>query len=72
MISNASAIQISYSDLDLTEIFIYLVQLIVDTGSSNTWVGAGTKYVASSTSHDTGDKVSVSYGSGSFSGIYSI
>jgi len=43
-------------------------QLIVDTGSSNTWVGAGTKYVATSTSHDTGDKVSVSYGSGSFSG----
>ncbi|KAJ3866140.1 aspartic peptidase domain-containing protein [Lentinula novae-zelandiae] len=43
-------------------------QLIVDTGSSNTWVGAGTKYVASSTSTDTGDRVSVSYGSGEFSG----
>ncbi|KAJ3906912.1 aspartic peptidase domain-containing protein [Lentinula edodes] len=42
-------------------------QLIVDTGSSNTWVGAGTKYVASSTSTDTGDRVSVSYGSGEFS-----
>jgi cathepsin E len=43
-------------------------QLIVDTGSSNTWVGAGTKFVATSTSTDTGDSVSVSYGSGSFSG----
>ncbi|KAJ3991904.1 family A1 protease [Lentinula boryana] len=43
-------------------------QLIVDTGSSNTWVGATTKYVPSSTSTDTGDRVSVSYGSGEFSG----
>ncbi|KZO98042.1 aspartic proteinase [Calocera viscosa TUFC12733] len=42
--------------------------LIVDTGSSNTWVGATTKYKATSTSTDTGDKVSVTYGSGSFSG----
>jgi Eukaryotic aspartyl protease len=42
--------------------------LIVDTGSSNTWVGAGTPYVPSSTSTDTGDSVSVTYGSGSFSG----
>ncbi|KAJ3893485.1 family A1 protease [Lentinula edodes] len=43
-------------------------KLIVDTGSSNTWVGASTEYVASSTSTDTGDRVSVSYGSGEFSG----
>ncbi|KAJ3753637.1 family A1 protease [Lentinula raphanica] len=43
-------------------------QLIVDTGSSNTWVGATTKYVPSSTSTDTGDRVSVTYGSGEFSG----
>ncbi|EKM61625.1 uncharacterized protein PHACADRAFT_204793 [Phanerochaete carnosa HHB-10118-sp] len=42
--------------------------LIVDTGSSNTWVGAGTKYVATSTSMNTGESVSVTYGSGSFSG----
>ncbi|OJA07636.1 hypothetical protein AZE42_01101 [Rhizopogon vesiculosus] len=42
--------------------------LIVDTGSSNTWVGAGTKYVKTSTSQSTGQAVSVSYGSGSFSG----
>ncbi|OZJ04775.1 hypothetical protein BZG36_01848 [Bifiguratus adelaidae] len=42
--------------------------LIVDTGSSNTWVGAGTKYDprALSTSKDAGDSVSISYGS--FSG----
>ncbi|KAG0323565.1 hypothetical protein BG000_002582 [Podila horticola] len=47
--------------------------LIVDTGSSNTWVGAGKAYVPTSTSRKTADKVSednirVEYGSGSFSG----
>ncbi|KAJ3825756.1 aspartic peptidase domain-containing protein [Lentinula raphanica] len=46
-------------------------QLIVDTGSSNTWVGATTKYMPSSTSTDTGDRVSVTYGSGEFSVITS-
>jgi len=43
-------------------------ELIVDTGSSNTWVGADTKYVKSTTGTSTGKSVSVSYGSGSFSG----
>ncbi|KAI6112377.1 aspartic peptidase domain-containing protein [Pisolithus thermaeus] len=42
--------------------------LIVDTGSSNTWVGASTPYKVTSTSVDTGEPVSVTYGSGSFSG----
>ncbi|THH33217.1 hypothetical protein EUX98_g954 [Antrodiella citrinella] len=42
--------------------------LLIDTGSSNTWVGAGQKYVKTSTSHSTNNKVNVSYGSGSFSG----
>ncbi|KAI0059567.1 family A1 protease [Artomyces pyxidatus] len=42
--------------------------LLIDTGSSNTWVGAGTKYHKTKTSKSTGKKVSVSYGSGSFSG----
>ncbi|KLO14788.1 acid protease [Schizopora paradoxa] len=42
--------------------------LLIDTGSSNTWVGAGKKYVKTKTSKSTGDSVSVSYGSGSFSG----
>ncbi|KAH7930919.1 acid protease [Leucogyrophana mollusca] len=42
--------------------------LIVDTGSSNTWVGAGTAYKKTSTSEATGYDVSVTYGSGSFSG----
>ncbi|EGO05010.1 hypothetical protein SERLA73DRAFT_82569 [Serpula lacrymans var. lacrymans S7.3] len=42
--------------------------LIVDTGSSNTWVGAGTAYKETSTSVDTDEPVSVTYGSGSFSG----
>jgi len=42
--------------------------LLIDTGSSNTWVGAATKYVKTSTSQSTGNSVNVSYGSGSFSG----
>ncbi|KAI0311766.1 acid protease [Amylostereum chailletii] len=42
--------------------------LLIDTGSSNTWVGAATKYKQTSTSKNTGKKVTVSYGSGSFSG----
>ncbi|KAG1845950.1 aspartic peptidase domain-containing protein [Suillus tomentosus] len=42
--------------------------LIVDTGSSNTWVGANTKYVKTKTSVDTGEPVAFTYGSGSFSG----
>jgi len=42
--------------------------LIVDTGSSNTWVGAGTAYKKTSTSVQTTNKVAVTYGSGSFSG----
>lgn len=42
--------------------------LIVDTGSSNTWVGAATAYTETSTSQDTGDEVSVEYGSGFFFG----
>ncbi|KIM47467.1 hypothetical protein M413DRAFT_439126 [Hebeloma cylindrosporum] len=42
--------------------------LIIDTGSSNTWVGATKAYVKTSTSVQTSNKVSVTYGSGSFSG----
>ncbi|KAG2069599.1 acid protease [Suillus decipiens] len=42
--------------------------LLIDTGSSNTWIGAKTPYNPTATSVDTGDTVSVSYGSGSFSG----
>ncbi|EKM48656.1 uncharacterized protein PHACADRAFT_108504 [Phanerochaete carnosa HHB-10118-sp] len=42
--------------------------LLVDTGTSNTWVGADKKYVATKTSKNTGDTVSVNYGTGSFSG----
>ncbi|KDQ58191.1 hypothetical protein JAAARDRAFT_57949 [Jaapia argillacea MUCL 33604] len=42
--------------------------LLIDTGSSNTWVGAYQAYVKTSTSVDTGDAVAVTYGSGSFSG----
>ncbi|KAI6132457.1 acid protease [Pisolithus croceorrhizus] len=60
-------------------VVLYLVQvgvgsppteytLLVDTGSSNTWVGANKAYTPTSTSHYTGDTVYVSYGSGNFSG----
>ncbi|KAG1884008.1 acid protease [Suillus subluteus] len=42
--------------------------LLIDTGSSNTWVGAKTAYKRTNTSVATGDSVSVSYGTGSFSG----
>ncbi|TFK41838.1 aspartic protease [Crucibulum laeve] len=42
--------------------------LLIDTGSSNTWVGAGKAYVRTSTSVQTSNRVSVTYGSGSFSG----
>ncbi|KAG1784938.1 aspartic peptidase domain-containing protein [Suillus plorans] len=45
--------------------------LIVDTGTSNTWIGAKKQYVGTSTSVYTGAPVTVLYGSGSayFSGI---
>lgn len=42
--------------------------LVVDTGSSNTWIGADKSYNATSTSVDLHQNVSVSYGTGSFSG----
>ncbi|KAG2140221.1 aspartic peptidase domain-containing protein [Suillus bovinus] len=42
--------------------------LIIDTGSSNTWVGAKTPYVGTSTSSSTGERVQVTYGAGYFSG----
>nr|VWP01181.1 Transcription regulator [Ganoderma boninense] len=42
--------------------------LLIDTGSSNTWVGADKSYVKTGTSKSTGDSIQVSYGSGSFSG----
>ncbi|KAI0797337.1 aspartic proteinase precursor [Irpex lacteus] len=44
--------------------------LIVDTGSSNTWVGANTNnpYTPTNSSIDTGDSVFVEYGSGLFIG----
>ncbi|KAG1854100.1 family A1 protease [Suillus tomentosus] len=43
--------------------------LIVDTGSSNTWIGARTPYVPTSTSATTDEYVTVRYGAGYFSGI---
>ncbi|KAF9473456.1 aspartic protease [Pholiota conissans] len=42
--------------------------LLVDTGSSNTWVGATQPFVKTSTSVQTPNQVSVTYGSGFFSG----
>lgn len=37
--------------------FMIADDLIVDTGSSNTWVGAGTKYKTTSTSVKTSNSV---------------
>ncbi|KAG2368815.1 hypothetical protein BDR07DRAFT_1477728 [Suillus spraguei] len=45
-----------------------IYNLIVDTGSSNTWVGASTDYVPTKTSINTGQPVEVTYGSGYFDG----
>lgn len=42
--------------------------LIIDTGSSNTWVGAGKAYKSTSSSVNTLSPVSVTYGSGFFFG----
>ncbi|KAI1786271.1 family A1 protease [Ganoderma leucocontextum] len=42
--------------------------LLVDTGSANTWVGAGKAYAKTSSSVDIGESVGVSYGSGFFFG----
>jgi cathepsin E len=42
--------------------------LLIDTGSGNTWIGSGNAYVKTSTSQQTPDSVSVQYGSSSFSG----
>ncbi|KAG0704564.1 acid protease [Suillus ampliporus] len=43
--------------------------LVVDTGSSNTFVGTDKKYVRTSTSVPTGQDVNVTYGLGFFSGV---
>lgn len=42
--------------------------VIVDTGSSNTWVGANKAFVPTSTSVNTTQPISVGYGSGGFNG----
>lgn len=42
--------------------------LLIDTGSSNTWVGAGQAYVRTSTSQATGELSEITYGSGFFFG----
>jgi len=42
--------------------------LLIDTGSSNTWVGAGQPFVETSSSIQSRDQVSVVYGSGSMDG----
>ncbi|KAL4244019.1 peptidase A1 family protein [Abortiporus biennis] len=43
-------------------------QLLIDTASSNTWVGAERPYIPTFSSFETGQRVSVKYASGSFSG----
>ncbi|KAI0760884.1 acid protease [Trametes elegans] len=43
--------------------------LLIDTGSSNTWVGAGTPFTRTSSTQDTGSLVEVTYGSGFVIGV---
>ncbi|KAF8495710.1 aspartic peptidase domain-containing protein [Russula emetica] len=45
-----------------------LYQLIVDTGSSNTWVGANKSYIKTKTSMETSNSFNVTYGSGQVNG----
>ena len=42
--------------------------LLIDTGSSNTWVGAGKEFVVTSSTELTGELTEVTYGSGFFVG----
>jgi hypothetical protein len=51
-----------------TKVGTQTFELIVDTGSSNTWVGSGTRYVPGSTATNTGKTFEVEYGSGTVSG----
>ncbi|KAG6877473.1 hypothetical protein C0992_009901 [Termitomyces sp. T32_za158] len=44
-------------------------ELLVDTGSSNTWVGAIKPYIRTDTSVETENSVSVTYAAGLFSGV---
>ncbi|KAK0441680.1 acid protease [Armillaria borealis] len=44
-------------------------KLLIDTGSSNTWVGADKEYKPSPSCKNTRKSVNVSYGSGSFTGM---
>ncbi|KAI0077150.1 aspartic peptidase A1 [Panus rudis PR-1116 ss-1] len=52
----------------VTEYIVTVNSLILDTGSSNTWVGAGKAFVTTSTSVQTKDNVAVQYETGAFSG----
>ncbi|KAG2365810.1 aspartic proteinase [Suillus spraguei] len=46
-----------------------IYNLIVDTGSANTWVGASTRYTPTRTSFNTRQPVGQTYGSASFTGM---
>ncbi|EIW53178.1 aspartic peptidase A1 [Trametes versicolor FP-101664 SS1] len=68
----------AFNDVAISQAVSYVVEvlvgstpysLLVDTGSSNTWVGAGKPFVPSASTRPTGDIVSVTYGSGSFTGF---
>ncbi|KAI6148313.1 acid protease [Pisolithus tinctorius] len=43
--------------------------LLIDTGSSNTWIGANKSYTPTSTSYYTGNTVNATFGSGSIFGV---
>ncbi|KAG2354262.1 aspartic proteinase [Suillus spraguei] len=59
----AYIVPLTSSFLDYTPPKTY--NLVVDVGSSNTWVGASIRYTKTGTSFDTGRRVEVNYGSDS-------
>ncbi|KAJ7636405.1 putative cathepsin E [Roridomyces roridus] len=68
-ISEGSVINEGNGYIAQTKVGSQTFDLLVDTGSSNTWVGAHTKFVPGRTANSTGHAVKDSYGKGNFSGI---
>ena len=47
----------AFCGIALSHVYRYADSLLIDTGSSNTWVGAGKAFVKTSTSVQTTDRV---------------
>ncbi|KAG2147744.1 acid protease [Suillus bovinus] len=64
-VSATNAVMIYTADVGVGSPATYYT-LLVDTGSSNTWIGANKAYEKTSTSKDTGNQFYVPYGDGSY------